>query len=43
MYKPGVESFSYDKEADQFACSVGKPLPFKATEYNADGKPMKAY
>jgi hypothetical protein len=22
---------------------MGKPLPFKATEYNADGKPMNSY
>lgn len=43
MYKPEVEAFSYDREADQFTCSMGKPLPFKALEYNADGKPMKAY
>ena len=43
MFKPEVEGFTYDKEADQFTCSMGKPLPFKATEYNADGKPMKAY
>jgi transposase len=43
MYKPEVEGFSYDREADQFTCSMGKPLPFKAIEYNADGKPMKAY
>lgn len=43
MFKPEVEGFSYDKEADQFTCSMIKLLPFKATEYNADGKPMKAY
>ena len=43
MFKLEVEGFSYDKEADQFTCLIGKPLPFKATEYNADGKPMKAY
>lgn len=43
MYKPEVEGFSYDREADQFTCSMGKPLRFKAIEFNADGKPMKAY
>ena len=30
MYKPEVEGFSYDREADQFTCSMDKPLPFKA-------------
>jgi transposase len=43
MYKPEVEGFSYDIEADQFTCPMGKLLPFKALEYNADGKRMKAY
>lgn len=43
MYKPEVEGFAYDKEIDQFTCPMGKLLPFKALEYNADGKPMKAY
>ena len=43
MYKPEVEGFLYNNEIDQFTCPMGKLLPFKALEYNADGKPMKAY
>ncbi|GGB79177.1 hypothetical protein GCM10011325_03410 [Dyadobacter sediminis] len=43
MYKPVVEGFAYDHQADQFTCPMGKLLPFKTIDYTADGKPKKAY
>lgn len=43
MFKPEVTGFTYDRKADSFTCSAGKLLPVRATEYNSEGKRLKAY
>jgi hypothetical protein len=42
-YKPQIEGFSYDPEADHFTCSQSKRLPFKTFDRNADGSLLKIY
>jgi hypothetical protein len=43
MYKPEVAGFPYNKEADQYTCPMGKPLPFKGFDHSADGRLIKNY
>jgi len=43
QYKPQIEGFPYDPEADHFTCSQGKRLPFKTFDKNADGGWLKVY
>ncbi len=42
-YKPEIEGFPYDKEADEYTCPMGKPLPFKGFERNLDGRLLRNY
>lgn len=42
-YKPEIEGFTYDAEADCFTCSAGNALPFKAFDKNQDGGLGKIY
>ena len=42
-YKPQIEGFPYDPEADHFTCPEGKRLPFKTFNRNADGSLLKIY
>lgn len=42
-YKPAVEGFAYEVEADCFTCPAGKQLPFKGYETNLDGGLLKTY
>jgi hypothetical protein len=42
-FKPAVDGFVYDRQNDQYTCPNGKALPFKALEYNSEGKAQKAY
>lgn len=43
QYKPAVEGFAYDAEADRFTCAAGKRLPFKSFETSLDGALSKTY
>lgn len=43
QYKPQIEGFPFDPEADHFTCSQGKRLPFKTFDKNADGGWLKVY
>jgi transposase len=43
QYKPEIEGFTYDKEADCFTCPAGKPLPFKRFDSDPDGRLSKRY
>jgi hypothetical protein len=43
MYKPEIEGFPYDQEKDHFTCPVGKIIPFKTYDTNADGGLLKIY
>ncbi|RYE22516.1 MAG: hypothetical protein EOP45_08095 [Sphingobacteriaceae bacterium] len=43
LFKPVVPGFTYNKESDEYTCSAGKPLPFKAFEHTADGRLLKSY
>jgi transposase len=42
-YKPAVEGFTYEAEADCFMCPAGKPLLFKGYDTNWDGSLLKLY
>lgn len=42
-YKPQIEGFAYDKEADCFTCPAGKLLPFKRFDSDQDGRLSKRY
>ena len=42
-YKPEIEGFSYDAEADCFTCLAGKSLPFKGFDKSQDGGLSKGY
>jgi transposase len=42
-YKPHIEGFAYDKEADCFTCPAGKQLPFKRFDSDLDGRLSKRY
>jgi hypothetical protein len=42
-YKPEIDGFAYDKEADCFTCPAGKPLPFKDFDSDQDGRLSKRY
>jgi hypothetical protein len=42
-YKPHIEGFAYDKEADCFTCPAGKLLPFKRFDSDQDGQLSKRY
>ncbi|QKG59177.1 IS1182 family transposase (plasmid) [Hymenobacter sp. BRD128] len=42
-YKPQIEGFSYDPEADCFTCPAGKLLPFKSFDSDPDGRLSKRY
>jgi transposase len=43
QYKPETEGFSYDRDADQYTCPAGKPLPFQKYDTNQDGGWHKIY
>lgn len=43
QYKPEIEGFPYDQEADQFTCPAGKILSFKTFDTNAEGGLLKIY
>jgi len=43
QYKPEIEGFPYDQEADQFTCPAGKILSFKTYDTNAEGGLLKIY
>lgn len=43
MYKPEIAGFPYNKEADQYTCPMGKPLPFKGFDHTQDGRLLKNY
>jgi hypothetical protein len=42
-YKPEIEGFAYDKEADCFTCPAGKQLLFKRFDSDPDGRLSKRY
>ncbi|ALI98573.1 IS1182 family transposase [Rufibacter tibetensis] len=42
-YKPEIEGFPYDEQADCFTCPAGKALPFKSYDTTADGGLVKVY
>ena len=42
-YKPEIEGFAYDEEADCFTCPAGKQLPFKCFDSDPDGRLSKRY
>lgn len=42
-YKPQIEGFPYDKEANCFTCPAGKLLPFKRFDSDQDGRLSKRY
>jgi hypothetical protein len=42
-YKPEIEGFAYNKEADCFTCPAGKQLPFKCFDSDLDGRLSKRY
>jgi transposase len=42
-YKPEIEGFTYDKEADCFTCPAGRQLPFKSFDSDPDGRLSKRY
>jgi transposase len=42
-YKPAVEGFPYDAQADCFTCPAGKLLPFRSFETSLDGGLFKTY
>lgn len=42
-YKPEIDGFTYDKQADCFTCPAGKPLPFKNFDSDQDGRLSKRY
>jgi hypothetical protein len=42
-YKPEIEGFAYDKEADCFTCPAGKQLSFKCFDSDPDGRLSKRY
>ena len=42
-YKPEIEGFSYDAEADCFTCLAGKSLPFKGFDKSQDRGLSKGY
>lgn len=43
QYKPEIEGFAYDVEADSFTCLAGKKLLFKRFESDLDGRLSKCY
>jgi len=43
MYKAEREGFAYDKEKDEFTCSMGKTISFKRFDRNPDGRLQKSY
>ena len=43
MYKPEREGLIYDKEKDQFTCTMGKTIPFKSFDQNSDKRLLKSY
>ena len=43
QYKPEVDGFTYDPDADQYTCSAGKDLPFQKYDTTADGGWLKIY
>ena len=42
-YKPEIAGFVYDRDADQYSCPAGKPLPFQKYATNQDGGWHKLY
>lgn len=42
-YKPLVEGFTYQMQADEYRCRADKPLPFRKYRTTADGNWMKHY
>ena len=43
QYKPDIEGFTYDPNADKYTCSAGKDLPFQKYDTTADGGWLKIY
>ncbi|MGY2134270.1 transposase [Hymenobacter sp. HD11105] len=43
QYKPTVEGFAYDAQADCFTCPAGKLLPFKSYDKQREGGLQKLY
>jgi transposase len=42
-YKPEVDDFTYQAQADEYRCRADKPLPFRKYRATADGTWMKHY
>jgi hypothetical protein len=42
-YKAEIEGFSYNKEKDEYSCSMNKPLPFGGLYKDLDGSLFKNY
>jgi transposase len=42
-YKPAVDGFTYQAQADEYRCRADKPLPFRKYRVTADGMWMKHY
>ena len=42
-YKPEIEGFTYDANADCFTCLAGKSLPFKGLDKSQDNELSKVY
>ncbi len=42
-YKPEIEGFPYNREKDEYNCSMNRPLPFKGFRTNRDGSVLKSY
>ncbi|RYY26237.1 MAG: IS1182 family transposase [Sphingobacteriaceae bacterium] len=43
QYKPEIEGFPYNKEKDEYSCSMNKRLPFKGFYTDPDGAVFKNY